>query len=105
MFHLQRKMKPGVPWILHGYTGNEMVTKQLLQQDFYFSFGSALMDEKSPARKSIGLIPKERLFFETDEEGLSVTSVYEMASEILEVKKEKLGEQIEWNFRQVFVRG
>jgi TatD DNase family protein len=104
LFHLQRKLKPKVPWILHGYTGNEMVTRQLLQQDFYFSFGGALLDEKSPARKTIGMIPKERIFFETDEDGLSINSVYETASEILEIKKDKLGEQVEWNFRQVFVR-
>lgn len=104
IFHLKRKFKPTVPWIFHGYTGNEMITKQLIQQDFYFSFGNSLLDEKSPSRKSLSLIPLEQIFFETDEDLLPVSSLYEAASEIMEMKTDKLVEKVEWNFRQVFVR-
>jgi len=104
IFHLKRKLKPGVPWILHGYTGNELITKQLLQQDFYFSFGHSLLDEKSPVRKSFSLIPLERLFFETDEDVASINSIYDFAAGLLEMKQTKLMEKIWWNFRQVFIR-
>jgi TatD DNase family protein len=104
IFHLKRKLKPKVPWILHGYSGNELITKQMLQQDFYYSFGGALLDEKSPVRNSLKSIPLERIFFETDEELLPVGALYEFAATWLGMKKEKLAEKIEWNFRQVFVR-
>lgn len=104
IFHLKRRLNPRVPWILHGYSGNEMVTRQLLDQDFYFSFGNALLDDRSAARRSIKLIPFEQLFFETDEDPLSIAAVYDMAGELLQVKTEMLAEKIEWNFRQVFVR-
>jgi TatD DNase family protein len=104
IFHLKRKFRPKVPWILHGYNGNEMITRQMLQQDFYYSFGGALLDENSPVRKSLKMIPVEQLFFETDEDLMPVNALYEFTSEWLEVKKDKLAEKIEWNFRQVFVR-
>lgn len=104
IYHLKRRLKPRVPWILHGYNGNEMVTRQLLDQGFYFSFGNALLDERSAARSSIHLIPSGQLFFETDEDPLSIAAVYDMAGELLQVKTDVLAEKIEWNFRQVFVR-
>lgn len=104
IFHLRRKLKPKVPWILHGYSGNEMITKQMLQEDFFYSFGSALLDEKSSVRNSLKLIPTDKIFFETDEEILPVNALYELAGDILEIRKEHLAEKIEWNFRQVFVR-
>ena len=104
IFHLKRKLKPKVPWILHGYSGNEMITKQLLQLDFYYSLGGALLDEMSAVRSSLKLIPLDNLFFETDEDLMPVNAVYEAAGDLLGIKKEKLAEKIEWNFRQVFVR-
>lgn len=104
IYHLHRKRNPKVPWILHGYNANDMVTGQLLQQGLYFSFGKSLLDEDSPARKSFLMVPPDRLFLETDEESLSIQNVYEKASELMDIKLTTLAEQIEWNFRQVFVR-
>lgn len=104
IYHLHRKRNPKVPWILHGYNANDMVTSQLLQQNIFFSFGKALLEEDSPARKSFQLIPPEKIFLETDEESLSIQNVYEKASELMDIKVTTLAEQIEWNFRQVFVR-
>ena len=104
IFHLKRKFRPKVPWILHGYNGNELVTKQLIQQDLFFSFGNALLDEKSPARKSLVLVPVEKIFFETDEDLSPVSAMYEAAAEILDIKTARLAERVEWNFRNVFVR-
>lgn len=104
MYHLHRRKNPSVPWILHGYDANEMVTSQLLQQGFYFSFGKALLDEDSNAHKSFLLVPPDKIFLETDEENLPIQNIYEKASELMDIKISTLAEQIEWNFRQVFVR-
>lgn len=104
IFHLKRRFKPKVPWVLHGYNGNEMITRQLLQQDFCFSFGGALLDERSHAAGSLKLIPEGQLFFETDEENIAVGTLYEKAAEILEIKPAELSEKIWWNFRHIFVR-
>ena len=104
MYHLHRRKNPRVPWILHGYDANVMVTSQLLQLGFYFSFGKALLDEDSNARKSLLLVPPEKIFLETDEENLPIQNIYEKASELMDIKMSTLAEQIEWNFRQVFVR-
>lgn len=103
-YHLHRKLQPTVPWLLHGYNGNPMVTAQLLDRGFYFSFGKALLDEGSSAIASLAKLPKERIFLETDDENMQLMLVYEAAAEIMGLSLKQLSEQVEWNFRQVFLR-
>ncbi len=104
LYHLHRKLKPTVPWLLHGYTGNPLVTAQLVGSGFYFSFGKALLDEGSAARASLADLPMDRIFFETDDENMQLMLVYEAAAQILGISLKALTEQVEWNFRQVFLR-
>ncbi len=102
--HLKRKMKPTVPWILHGYTGNEMVTSQLVPMGFYFSLGKMLLNDKMQALQMIEQIPADHLFFETDEWLKPVTDVYKKYAELKGLSGDALAEQIMWNFREVFIR-
>jgi len=102
--HLKRRMKPKVPWILHGYTGNEMITKQLVPLDFYFSMGKILLSDNFQIIQTIGMLPVDHLFFETDEWKKPVKEVYNKYAEFKGMSVEILAEQIMWNFRQVFVR-
>ena len=102
--HLKRKIKPTVPWILHGYTGNEMITSQLVSLGFYFSLGKMFVNNKFQAQRMIGMIPADHLFFETDEWLKPVSHVYKKYAEIKGLAEEALSEQIMWNFREVFIR-
>jgi TatD DNase family protein len=102
--HLKRKMKPSVPWILHGYSGNEMITNQLVSLDFYFSVGKLLLSDYSQILQVFDQIPANRLFFETDEWINPVQDIYKRYAGMKNITLEELSEQIMWNFRQVFVR-
>mgnify|MGYP003777484683 CR=1 FL=1 len=102
--HLKRRMKPRVPWILHGYTGNEMITKQLIPLDFYFSLGKVLLSDNMQIVQTVGKLPLDHLFFETDEWKKPVSEVYRKFAELNNLEVDKLSEQIMWNFRQVFIR-
>jgi TatD DNase family protein len=102
--HLKRRMKPRVPWILHGYTGNDMISKQLISLDFYFSLGKILLSDNSHIRETLENLPADRLFFETDEWKRPVREVYSKYAESKGITMESLTEQVMWNFRQVFLR-
>jgi TatD DNase family protein len=102
--HLKRKIKPNVPWIIHGYSGNEMITQQLVSLGFYFSLGKLLLSDQSQILKVFDLIPADRLFFETDECINPIQDLYIHYAEMKNITLEKLSEQIMWNFRQVFIR-
>ncbi|MCL1821334.1 MAG: TatD family hydrolase [Prolixibacteraceae bacterium] len=104
IFQLHKKMNPSIPWILHGFQGNAKTAEQLAGAGFYFSFGSALLDEESKSGEAISVVPPDKLFLETDESAMSIHAVYERTSEILKLSAADLTEKIEWNFRQAFVR-
>lgn len=104
IFHLKRRLKPTVPWILHGYTGNEMITNQLVPQGFYFSLGKMFLHDEEEALRVAEKIPADQLFFETDEWKKPVSEVYHRYARIKGIGEEELKEQIMWNFRKVFIR-
>lgn len=102
--HLKRKIKPNVPWILHGYAGNEMITSQLVSLGFYFSVGKLLLSDHIQIMRVFEQIPADRLFFETDEWINPVGDLYRRYAEMKDQSIEEISEQIMWNFRQVFIR-
>jgi len=98
-----KKARPGtVRWILHGYTGNPETTKQLIDQDFYFSFGAALLRDQEKLNRSLRKIPINHLFFETDENMVPIESIYIFASSVIGLSLAELEETINRNFRMIF---
>ncbi len=104
IFHLKRKLKPTVPWILHGYFGNTMITNQLVPLGLYFSLGKMFLQDEEEALRVAEIIPVRQLFFETDEWNKPVSEVYQRYARIKGIGEEELKEQIMWNFREVFIR-
>lgn len=96
ILELRMKLKPELPWILHGYTGGQVLTKQLAQRGFYFSFGKSLFNAKSKSIESLRLLPLDCVFFETDEFEGNVEEVYKQAAQLKEVTPELLKLEV-WN--------
>jgi TatD DNase family protein len=102
--HLKRRMKPKVPWILHGYSGNEFITRELLMLDFCFSLGKLIFNDESQVMEALPIIPSDHLFFETDEWSRPVSDVYRRYAAIRGVAPEEISDQVMWNFRRIFIR-
>jgi TatD DNase family protein len=99
---VRKELRPDQPWILHAYNGNLQVTQQMLKYDFYFSFGKSLMNPADKLLASINIIPRERIFPETDEENLTIQSVYSRLNKILAMDMNNLKEIIKQNFVNCF---
>lgn len=67
--------------IFHDYNENEQITQKLLKLNTYFSFGKNFLKENSKANKVFKLIPKERIFFESDD-GNDLEICYTKAHEL-----------------------
>jgi len=93
---LKKEMQPQQNWIIHGFRGKPQQMKQLIQQGFYLSFGLFFNEE------TIRLIPKDRLFLETDEANISIQDIYQKVSESTNITVENLLIQIEKNFKNCF---
>ena len=76
---VKNRIQPDVPMILHGFSKNIQVAKQLLDNGFYLSFGKYLL--RNPELSGVlAEVPENRFFLETDtiEEGLD--EVYKKAA-------------------------
>ncbi len=101
LLSIKKKIKPSLPWILHGYNGNKQSTQQLIKHNFLFSFGERiLLNEK--LLKLLPHIPPSGLFLETDETMVPIEQVYEQASKQLGLSTPELKTLIHKNFIRIF---
>ncbi len=107
IFEIIKKF-PNNKFLLHSWSGDIETTKQFLSlKNVWFGFSGILTFKNAPStREALKIIPLNRIMFETDSPWLTpephrgkrnrpsyVKYVYKLASEILEIKEDKL-EQI-----------
>lgn len=98
---LKKKLGITVPMIIHGFSKNQQVAKQLLDNGFYISFGKYLI--KNPDLESVfKSIPNNRFFLETDTIEEPIQTVYALAAKYKNITIEELQEIISSNFAIVF---
>jgi len=76
---LKKKLNISVPMLIHGFSKNSQVAKQLLDAGFYISFGKYLLlnTELEIVFKSV---PDNRFFLETDTVEEGIEAVYNLAA-------------------------
>ncbi|MBD2175866.1 TatD family hydrolase [Pseudanabaena sp. FACHB-1998] len=95
LIELKKKTKPSVPWIIHGFNKKSEVLQQLLRHDFYFSFGAAILSDRSPLHQAIATIPDGKFLLETDDRhDLSVKQIYERVASLRQVSLTTLQAQL-----------
>lgn len=101
LIRLKKEYHSPIPWIIHGYNGNQSILLQLIRHNFYFSVGESLLIQ--PQKKELlSLIPLDHLFLETDDQEISISSVYSLAVQLLKVDEETLSGIINENFKGLF---
>jgi TatD DNase family protein len=96
-----KKLKISVPIIIHGFSKNAQVAKQLLDNGFYLSFGKYLL--QNPDLETVFKnIPNDRFFLETDIMTLNLEQVYDLAAKQKEISIAEIQKQINVNFDLVF---
>lgn len=98
---IKKRLKISVPIIIHGFSKNEQVAKQLIDNGFYLSFGKYLLRnlELEAVFKSV---PNDRFFLETDTIEETLEEVYTLAAKYKNIKIEDLIELVNANFSTVF---
>ncbi|GBO54804.1 hypothetical protein APA_2855 [Pseudanabaena sp. lw0831] len=99
---LKKDTKSTVPWIIHGFNKKEEVFQQLLKHDFYFSFGGAILSDRSPILQAITTIPNGRFLLETDDRtDISIKQIYDRAAALRHVSLETLQTQLIETYHQL----
>ncbi|MFN3317069.1 MAG: TatD family hydrolase, partial [Raineya sp.] len=98
---LHKKLQPSQNWLVHGFRANTQIALQLQEKGIYLSFGEALL--KSPKlQETFAQIQPEYLFLETDDSGISIEKIYEIAAQIRKINVKELQKQIKQNLCKFF---
>lgn len=98
---LNKRLKISVPVVLHGFSKNEQVAKQLLDNGFYLSFGKYLL--RNPELKTVfQSIPNDRFFLETDMIEETLEEVYVLAANYKGIDLEEMKTVVATNWKNVF---
>lgn len=98
---IKKEFQTSIPMVIHGFSKNWDIAKQLLDNDFYLSFGKHLIQNPNLA-DVFKQVPNDRFFLETDNMHEDITFVYEKASFYKQLDLLALQIQIENNIEIVF---
>jgi TatD DNase family protein len=90
-----------VPIIIHGFSKNEQLAEQLLQQGYYLSFGKYLFLQPELAAV-LANMPQNRFFLETDAMDRSIQEVYAKAAECKKMSIDQIKSSLNCTFAAVF---
>ena len=101
LFAITKKRNVSVPMIVHGFSKNELVAKELLANGLYLSFGKWLI--QNPELEVVfQSVPNDRFFLETDTIAEEIQGVYALAAKYKGTDVNTLEEIITRNFKTVF---
>jgi len=101
IIQIKKEQNVTVPMIIHGFSKNEQIAKQLLDNGFYLSFGKYLV--LNPELKSVfQSVPNNQFFLETDTIEESLEVVYAVAANYKNIEIEEMKSIIKTNFDNVF---
>jgi TatD DNase family protein len=98
---IKKRLKMEVPMIIHGFSKNQQIAKQLLEAGFYLSFGQNLL-QKEALKLVFKNIPNNRFFLETDNSSISIEEMYTFAAKLKNINTEKFQLNMQNNFNSVF---
>ena len=99
---IRKKSNLSIPWIIHWFNASEQIAAELIKNNCYLSFGKMLFKENSRAYRVFEDIPINKVFFETDDTGISILQVYQKAAQIRNVSLFALKKHIKRNFKNCF---
>lgn len=88
------------PMIIHGFNKKERIAEDLLKNNFYLSFGKAVLYNLS-LQNTLKITPLDKIFLETDNDDFSIEELYEKVYEIKGISLENLNKQISENLETI----
>lgn len=96
LISIKKELKSNVPWIIHGYNSNIQITNQLIKNDLFFSFGKSILNT---SKKSIEIIPLNRVFCETDNADIKIQEIYAQVAKCKNLKISQIKNEVFNNFQ------
>jgi TatD DNase family protein len=101
LLQAHKRIKPKMPWLVHGFRGNRELARQLLSKGLYISFWFDYIIRPESA-SLIRSLPTGRIFLETDGSGISIVDIYNKVSADLGIQVDCLKSIVFSNFNEFF---
>lgn len=88
------------PMIIHGFNKKERIAEDLLNNNFYLSFGKAVLYNLS-LQNTLKITPLNKIFLETDNDDFNIEDLYLKVAEIKNISAEELHQQILENLETI----
>jgi TatD DNase family protein len=88
--------------ILHGFNQKLETADLFVQEKYVFSIGKSIFDDKSNSIEILKKYYPNKILFETDDSGVSIEHIYEKASQILNVDKNKINSEVRSKLKTIF---
>ncbi len=102
IIQLKKQYQPTQIWLIHGVNKRYEVVNQLLQNQFFVSFGKALLTNPT-TQESFIKTPLKSLFLETDDSSVSIQEIYQKAVELKQISIEELSVHLQHKFENYFL--
>lgn len=101
LIEIKNRLNISVPIVIHGFSKNEQLAKQLIDNGIYLSFGKYLL--RNPELESVfKSIPEDKYFLETDMIEETIEQVYAKAAKYKNTTVTDIQQQVEKNWKTVF---
>lgn len=88
------------PMIIHGFNKKESIAEDLLKNNFYLSFGKAVLYNLS-LQNTLRITPLDKIFLETDNDDIDIKDLYLKVAEIKDISPEDLHQQVLENLETI----
>ena len=99
LLRLRKRLRPRMPWVIHGFRGKEQLAAEWVRHGLYLSFGAQFRAE------ALRAVPLDRLFLETDESSAPIGTLYERAAALLGSPVQSLRQALAENAAKCFFSG
>ena len=96
-----KRLRPKMPWLIHGFRGNTVLASQLLSKGMYLSFWFDFI-VRPESSKLVRSLPKERIFLETDGADVDIRAIYDKVAIDLNMSVDDLKKVILGNYTEFF---
>jgi TatD DNase family protein len=101
LLSVHKKLRPNMPWLIHGFRGSVGLATQLLSKGMYLSFWFDFVLRPESAGL-LRVLPENRVFLETDGADVDIRDIYKKVSKDKEIGVEELKRIILSNYKEFF---
>jgi TatD DNase family protein len=96
-----KRLRPKMPWLIHGFRGKPELAQQLIAKGMYLSFwfDFVIRTESSELLRSL---PRERIFLETDGADVDIRTIYDKVAADLDMQVDELKAVVMKNYNEFF---